>query len=112
LIKRLLQSSGIYWSLSIIFLKQLIHQFFLANIADLQEMFEREIGRLRTLFPQQQQQQQHVAFGSLSFTELAAPFIPLLVVVSSIKRGAALMNREFHPIVKKAGEVNNCGSGP
>ncbi|CAD6249573.1 unnamed protein product [Miscanthus lutarioriparius] len=80
-------------------------------IRNLQEMFEREIGRLRTLFPQQQQQQ-HVAFGSLSFTELAAPFIPLFVVVSSIKRGAALMNREFHPIVKKAGEVNDCGSGP
>jgi hypothetical protein len=52
----IIQSSGIYWSLSIIFLEQLTHQFFRANVAD-QETFEREIGRLRTLFQQQQQQQ-------------------------------------------------------
>jgi hypothetical protein len=32
----------------------------MSNVADQQEMFEREIGRLRTLFQQQQQQQQHV----------------------------------------------------
>jgi len=33
--------------------------YFFSNAADQQEMFEREIGRLRSLF-QQQQQQQHV----------------------------------------------------
>jgi hypothetical protein len=55
----IIQSSGINWSLSIIFLEQLTHQFFLANVAD-QETFEREIGCLRTLFQQQQQQQQCV----------------------------------------------------
>jgi hypothetical protein len=53
------KSSGTYWSSPTIFLKQLTHHFFLADVADQQEMFEREIGRLRTLF-QQQQQQQHV----------------------------------------------------
>jgi hypothetical protein len=52
-----MRPSGIYWSLSIIFLKQLTHQFILAN-ADQQEMFERGIGR--STFFQQQQQQQHV----------------------------------------------------
>jgi hypothetical protein len=32
--------------------------YFFFNAADQQEMFEREIGRLRSLFQQQQQQQQ------------------------------------------------------
>jgi len=33
--------------------------YFFSNVADQQEIFEREIGRLRSLFQQQQQQQQH-----------------------------------------------------
>jgi hypothetical protein len=32
--------------------------------------------------------------------------------VGKIKRGAASVNREFHSMVNKVGKVNNCGSGP
>jgi len=52
------------------------------------------------------------SFGFLSFSKLVAPFMPLFMVVSGIKRGAAPVNREFHPMENKARKVNNCGSGP